>query len=130
MRRRRARERGDIVVGWLVKLVVSLAIAGVAVFEAGAVIVAHVNADSAANDAAGEAVVAYSHLSDAKGAEQAARAAAEKDGALLIGFMVLEGGTEIEVRVEKDARTILLQHASFTRSWTIVQTTRTEPVPK
>jgi len=123
-------ERGDIVLGWLVKLVVTLAIVGVVIFEAGAVIFAHIGADTAANDASGEAAIAYSHAQDAKAAEAAARSSAEMNGAKLIAFSVSADGKNVQVTVEKTASTLLLHRFSATRSWAVVRTTRQRPVPQ
>jgi hypothetical protein len=123
-------ERGGIVVGWLIKIVVSLAIVAVVAFEGGALVLAHVGADTAATDASGEAALAYSHSHDASQARAAAQAQANMDGVSLTGFSVSADGKTVTVTVEKRARTIVLQRLSFTRSWTLVRVTRTRPVPR
>jgi len=123
-------ERGDIVLGWLLKLIVSLAIVGVVAFEGGAVIVAHVGTDTAANDAAGEGALMYSHAHDAKAAEAAARGSAKMNGASLVSFTVATDGRTVTVIVEKTARTLLLQRLSATRSWGVVRVTVRRAVPE
>lgn len=123
-----ATERGDIVLGWLLKLIVSLAIVGVVLFEAGSVIVARVNADSAATDVAGEAALSVGRTSDQKAIEDAARAEAVKHDVTLLGVSVSDDRKSVTVTVEKHAKTLLLHRLSWTRSWTIARTTRTVPV--
>lgn len=123
----RGRERGDIVIGWLVKLIVSIAIVGVVAFEAGAVVVSRVTAESAANDVANEASFVVARSGGFDEAEEAARVEAARQGVVLITFEVLPGNGNdqiIHVVVEKKAKTLLLQRISWTKSWTVVRTDR------
>jgi hypothetical protein len=121
-------DQGDIVLGWLLKLVISLAIVGLVAFEAGAVLVAHVGADSAANEVAGEASFAAAQGGDQKAAEVAARTEAGRQGVRLIGVSVANDGRSVTVVVEKTAKTLLLHRVSFTKSWTVVRVTRSRAV--
>ena len=123
-------ERGGIVVGWLAKIVVSLAIIGAVAYEGGAIVFARVNADTAATDVSGEAAFAYSHAHDTAQAEDAARAQAKQSGVSLVAFSVDPVGKTVTVTVEKRARTLLLQRLSFTKSWTVVRTTRRRAIPE
>jgi hypothetical protein len=122
-------QRGDIVLGWLVKLIVSLAIVGVVAFEGGAVVVAHVGADSAANDASGEAAISYSHRHDLDAAKEAAEESARMSGARVVGFVIAADGKAVIVTVEKKAHTIILQRLGATRSWSTAQATARRAVP-
>jgi hypothetical protein len=123
-----ANSRGDIVIGWLLKLVLSLAIVGLVAFEAGALLVAHVNADSAANEVAGEASFAAAQGGNQKATEDAARTEAARQGVRLIGVSVANDGRSVTVVVEKTAKTLLLHRISFTKSWTVVRVTRSRVV--
>ena len=123
-------ERGGIVIGWLVRLIVTLAIVALAVFEAGAIIIAHVQSDTAATDVSEEAALAYAHSHDADQARAAADAKAKDEGAIVTAFSVDTTGKAVTVTVEKDARTIILRHLSFARRWGDVKTTRTQPIPE
>lgn len=125
----RAMERGGIVIGWLMRLVVSLAIVAVGAYEGGAVIVAHVQSDSAATDVAEEAALAYAHAHDVDQARTAAEDKATTEGATLVRFSVDAGAKTVTVRVEKKARTLFLQRLSFTKKWAVAGTTRSQPVP-
>jgi hypothetical protein len=124
----RANDRGDIVLGWLLKLVVSLAIVGLVAFEAGAVLVAHVSADGAASDAATEAAFVYARGNDATGAEDAAKTEAARSGATLVDFEIADDGHTVVVTVVKKAKTIVLQRIGATRSWTEARSTRRRAV--
>lgn len=129
-RRSAALERGGIVLGWLLKLIVSLAIVAVVVYEGGAVILAHVASDSAATDVSGEAALAYAHAHNADQAKAAATEKAKSEGASLVGFSVDTIHRTVTVTVEKEARTLFLRRLSFTRSWAIARTTRTQAIPE
>ena len=121
-------ERGGIVTGWLFKLVLSLAIVGVVAFEAGALVVAHVNADSAANEVATEAAFAAARGGNEQAAETAAKAEAARQGVQLIGVSLSSDGRVVTVIVEKTAKTLLLHRVSFTKSWTLIRVVRRRAV--
>jgi hypothetical protein len=123
-----ADDRGGIVTGWLFKLVLSLAIVGVVAFEAGALVVAHVNADTAANEVSSEAAFAAARVGNEKAAEDAARAEAAKQGVRLIGVSLSNDGKVVTVIVEKTAKTLLLHRLSFTKSWTLIRVLRRRAV--
>jgi hypothetical protein len=116
------RERGGIVLGWLFKLVVSLAIVGVIAFEAGAVIVARVDADSAATEVASDALEAFRNTHDADKARQVAVESAAEKGVSVDSFSA--SGEIVEVTVSKRARSIVLKHIGAPRDWTIARVTR------
>ena len=123
----RSGQRGDIVIGWLVKLIVSIAIVGFVAFEAGAIVVSRVTAESAANDVANEASFVVGRGGAFQDAEEAARIEAARQGVALIKFEVLpgNGGEQIvHVIIQKTAKTVLLQRLSWTKSWTVVRTDR------
>lgn len=117
-------ERGGIVTGWLIKLVVSLAIFGLVAFEAGAVVVAKVTIETVARDAAGEAADVFRREADGDAAREAARGVAEKNGAVLESFEVVENGEALLVTVSKRAKTIFLHRIGFTEDWAVARSTR------
>jgi hypothetical protein len=124
----RADERGGIVTGWLIKLVLSLAIVGVVAFEAGALVVAHVGADTAANEVATEAAFAAAKGGSQSAAETAAQAEATRRGVRLIGVSVANDGKSVTVIIEKSAKTLLIHRVSFTKSWTLIRVARSHTV--
>jgi hypothetical protein len=117
-------ERGGIVIGWLLKLVVSIAIVGLVAFEAGAVVVAHVTAESAATEVSNEAAFVVGRGGRVPDAEDAAKTEAAKQGVALIAFSVSADREIVSVRVEKKAKTLILHRLSWTKSWTVVRTER------
>jgi hypothetical protein len=128
MRPRVLRDERGIVVSWLLKLLVSIAIVGLVAFEAGAILVAHVSADSAASDAAGVAAFVVALGGNDRSAQNAANEAAAKDGAKLISFAVAADGKTVTVTIEKTARTMIVQRISQLRSWGVIRTTRKRAV--
>ena len=121
-------ERGDIVIGWLLKLVISLAIVGLVAFEGGAILVAKVQADGVANDVATEAAIAYAQGSDFDAAERAAEAEATHAGVELVSLDVASDGRSISVTILKKAKTLILQRIDSTKSWTEARSTRRRAV--
>jgi len=116
-------ERG-IITGWLLKLVVSLAVVGVCAFEAGAIIVARVTVDSVASDAAGEAAAVYARTSSLEEARSAALDYVHTHGGSLTGFTISTDGRSVYVTVEKRAKTLFLHRIGFSKSWAIAHATR------
>jgi len=121
-------ERGGIITGWLLKLVVSLAVVGVFAFEAGAVIVARVTVDTVAGDAAGEAASAYGRTGSADDARSAAVEYVHSHGGSMTGFTIAPDGRSISVTVEKRAKTLFLHRIGFSKSWAIARSTRSRAV--
>ena len=120
-------ERGGIVTGWLFKLILSLAIFGVAAFEVGAIVVAKATIETVGSDALEEAVTAYRPAGDLEAARDAAEAEAERQGAILEVFDRDPNTTEISVQVSKQAKTLFLHRIGFTEDWAIARTTQRRP---
>jgi hypothetical protein len=115
--------RGGIVLGWLLKIVLLLAILGVAAFETGAIIVAKATVDRVTIDAAQEAgqVLASSH--DLTKAREAADKVAAKDGVIVTGLRVIDGGKHVEVTCSKKASTFIVQHIGFLKRFATAKAT-------
>jgi hypothetical protein len=117
-------ERGGIVTGWLLKLVVSIALVGVCAFEAGAIVVAKVGIEGVARDAAGDAAETYARNGNVQEAEQAARDHVERNGAVLESFSVVEGGEAVIVTASKRAKTLLVHRIGAIDDWATARSTR------
>ena len=117
-------ERGGIITGWLLKLVISLAIFGVVAFEAGAIVVAKVTIEDIAGDAVAAAAQEYRTTHNADEAEQAAREVAQAKGAVLQAFSVVENGNAVVVTVSKPAKTLFIHRIGVTKSWAVASSTR------
>lgn len=105
-------DRGDIVLGWLTKVVVVLALAGLVVFDTMAVAVAHVSAQDDANTAAmaaSDVWHAQRGQHDLQAAYNAAAGAVEGKGesVLTAGFTIDPDGT-VHLRLRKQATTLML----------------------
>jgi hypothetical protein len=118
-----ADDRGDIILGWLTKLTVVLAIAGIGLFEA---ISIGSTMASVSDDGSYAALEASSTWDDTKNLQQtydaAVTAAAEQnaqDRVLVKGFTVDPDGT-VHLRIARTARTLLLYRWSKTEPWTHV----------
>lgn len=112
------RERGDIILGWLTRIVVGIAVVGVLLFDGLSIGVAHVSAADDANTAARSASHAWHDDHNVNAALQAATAtAAEHDETIVPASLhVLTDGT-VELKVEKSATTLVVRHIHPLRSW-------------
>lgn len=117
-------ERGGIITGWLLKLVLSLAVFGLVAFEAGAIVVAKVTIEDIAGDAVAAAAHEYGITKNQDKAETAAREVAEAKGAILEAFSVVEDGKAVVVTVSKPAKTLVLQRIGFAKDWAVTASTR------
>jgi len=97
---------GGIVTGWLLRLVATMAVLAVVVFEIGAVVVASVDADDAAGEVARAATVAYRSTGSLVEAETSGQAVADERSVQLRSLE--EDGTALVVVVERSAGTLLL----------------------
>lgn len=99
-------ETGDIILSWLLRLVVTIAVLALVVFEVVTVVLASVRADDAAGEVARAAAVAYgSSGSLERAGEAAAQVADERDVRL---DLLEQDGATVVVEVSAEAGTILL----------------------
>ncbi|HLW17778.1 MAG TPA: hypothetical protein VKV69_10515 [Actinomycetota bacterium] len=115
--------RGGIVLGWIFKIIVLLAILGVASFETGAIIISKVTADRVAIDAAQEAGRVYAGSHDIDKAREAAKQIAAKDGVIVTDVHLIAGGKYIQITVSKKASTFLVQHIGFLKRFATAKST-------
>ena len=120
--------RGGIVLGWLFKIIVMLAILAIVSFETGAIIVAKVTADRVAIDAASEAGQVYSSTGSLSKAREAAVQIAAKDDAQVIHCDLIGDGKYISVTIHKKASTFLVQHIGFLKRFASADSTHSGPV--
>jgi hypothetical protein len=110
---------GSIVLGWLTKIALGLAIVGLLLFEAVSVGLAHMGAQDDARGAASAASDVWQSTHKAELAYQAALSYADEHGDVLSpdDFEALPDGT-VSVRITKVATTLVLRHVKPLRSWT------------
>lgn len=110
--------------GWLIKLLLGIAVVGFAVIELGSPLIARAQADDAAHDVADEAALALSNRRTVEAmSEQCAETAADKDVKLERCELDAEG--RVAVTVTKTARSFLLYRFSQTKDWYQVEASAT-----
>lgn len=105
MRRLRAQD-GDMIVSWLLRLVIGVSALALVLFEIGAVVYAHLDADDAAREVARAGAVAYGASGSLVAAEVEAADAADGRGVTLVTFE--QEATSLVVEVERTAQTLVL----------------------
>jgi hypothetical protein len=115
-------QEGGIVTGWLLRLVAAMAVLALVVFEIGAVVVASVDADSAASEVARAATVAYRSSGSLVEAEASGQAVA--DGRSVELVRLDEDGAALVVEVERAAGTLVLHRFGVTEDLTRRTATR------
>lgn len=114
-------DRGDIVLGWLSRVVVGVAVAGVLVFEVIALVTARVQGTDVANQVAMEASEAYLAKGSLKAAYAAADAEAVKHAAEIVPeSLTAQKDGRIKLRLRRTATTLLLYRTKSTAKWTVI----------
>ena len=108
--------------GWILKLVIGIAVAGLVLFEVGSPVVTGVMLDGQAHDAASDAAKDYFSGHDVNKAQAVAQQDADTDGAKLEHFDVDGQGT-VHVTLSKQAKSYVLHNFGPTKSWYTVRKT-------
>ena len=109
---------------WLTKIVVVIALAGLAVVEVGSPMVTRVQLDGVAHDAADSAAHELFERPDLERARAAAGALATQQSAGLKDFQVDAQGV-VHVTVQREARSLVLRKWQRARSWFDVEVSAT-----
>lgn len=108
-----ARDRGDILLGWLTKMVVALAVVAVLGIDGVTVGLANVSAQDQANNAAAAARDSYAQYKDPQRAYQAALASAKaadpKDTIKPLDFTVTSAGV-VNVTLQRPFHTLVAHY--------------------
>jgi hypothetical protein len=112
-------DAGSIVIGWLTRIVVVMAIIGLVAFDAMAIAQGHVSASDEADEVAQDAHNTWSDTHDVD------KAYATADGEVKArGDRIPKGGFTIEpktgyvtVKVQHSVDTLLAKHFGFSRAW-------------
>jgi hypothetical protein len=116
-------ERGGIISGFLVKMIVVLSLFAVVAFEAGAIIVARVQIDGIAANAAQEAASEYGRAPDISAAKRAAARICTESGAELVRMSISRDGSILSVTARKVAKTFIVQHVGKFAKWRVAEAT-------
>jgi Flp pilus assembly protein TadG len=108
-----------VIAGWLVKIVVVIALVGFAAFELGSPLITRAQLDSTAHDAADEAARVYANTHDQEKACDAANELASHESVTVTACDSLQEGTVQQVRVTvfKEAKSYLLKKFGPTKDW-------------
>ena len=120
--RPRCDDHGGIVLGWLVKLTLTLTLLGVVLFDFIGVGVGRVTTSDAATQVAVAGQDGFQQRQNAEDAYRTATAAAAAAGATLEAFTVARDGTTT-VTLSKPVNTLVLFRLSFTRDLTVARAT-------
>ncbi|HVE98916.1 MAG TPA: hypothetical protein VNA12_07030 [Mycobacteriales bacterium] len=117
-------DRGDIVVGWLTKILLVLVVVAVVLFEAVSIGLAHVGTQDLAQQAARAGSAEFARTKDVQRAYHSAAAiAAEKEGTIEPEEFLVEPDGSVELTVHREATSVLLYRLSATRGWLKVDET-------
>lgn len=123
-----AAQRGGIITGWLLRLVIGLVLLGVVVFEIGAVVIARVGVDGTAQTAAREAALIYGGSRSVEAAQAEAAQKAKEGGATLAEFSISQDGTQVTVTLERKAKTFIIHKIGALKKYATVRASDTATV--
>ncbi|MGI8426797.1 MAG: hypothetical protein ACR2FO_06210 [Actinomycetota bacterium] len=106
--RLRSEDKG-LIVNWLVKLTIFIALAGLVSVEGGSVLLARYQAVEAASAASAEAAFAVRNPDSEGPPEAAAQRIAEYKGARLASLSIDQAALTVTVKVEKTAQSFVIQ---------------------
>jgi hypothetical protein len=113
-----AGDRGDIILGWLTKLVIGISLTGVVAFDGVSIGVAHVSAVDDANSAALSASRAWQSSHDIAHALEAAEQTASEHGETVVdNSLRFDSDGTAHVDIRRDATTLIVRHIHALRSW-------------
>ena len=117
-------DRGDIVVGWLTKIVLALAIVGVCAFEVVSIAVTKVSTKDDATTAAFEASQTWHDTNDVQSAFNTAEAyALDHGGTVDPDSFEVEADGRVTLTLRKEATALILDKVSSAKKWLIVEET-------
>lgn len=121
-------QRGGIITGWLLRMVIGLILLGLVFFEAGSIVVARIGVDGTTKTAAREAALVYGNGRDAEAARAEAEKAATQGGARLVEFTISNDGQEVTVTLERTAKTFVIHKIGALKKYAKVRASDTAAV--
>jgi hypothetical protein len=105
-----------LITGWLLKIVIVIAVIGAVFVEVGSPVITHFQVDGAAHDAADDAASSWFQKKDQTLAQDIASQDAAKEHATVESF-VIDDNNVIHVRLFKQARSFVLKKFSWAKKW-------------
>ena len=119
-----SRDAGSIVVGWLVKIALVLAVLGVGGFDAITVTSANLTTTDDANSAASAAASEFHNSHNVASAVAAANAAiTNADETILPGTLVIGADGTVRLRLTRKVTTLVMRHIGPLRRYTVITVT-------
>lgn len=117
-------EHGDVVLGWLTKLAVSLAVIGLLAFDGISLVVSRFSAADHAQTAATAGADSWAQTKDVQKAYDAALSSISGTGDSIAptDFTVTKEGS-VNLTLRREATTLLLHRVSVLQKWTIAMET-------
>lgn len=106
-----------MVSSWLLKVVLGIVLAGGIVIELGSPLVAKAQADDAANQIADETAFRLNKTFTVRILEDTCKAEGERHRVDILKCVITEDDKAVEVRVRKEARSLVLKNWSATEDW-------------
>jgi flagellar biosynthesis/type III secretory pathway M-ring protein FliF/YscJ len=115
------RDRGSIVIGWLVKVIVVLVVVCLIAFDAIAEVAGRLNASDDANNAASAAAASWQQEHNAQAAFQAAADSLTNDSEKILtkGFIIDPDGT-VHLVLKREVTTVLMARIGPLKKYTTV----------
>jgi hypothetical protein len=115
------RDRGSIVIGWLVKLIVALVVVSLIAFDAIAEVAGRLSASDDANNAASAAALSWQQTHNAQEAFQAATESLTNDAETILSksFVIDSDGT-VHLVLRRDVTTVLMGRIGPLKKYTTV----------
>ncbi len=113
-----------MIAGWLIKVLVGIALLGFAVIELGSPLVTRAQADDAAHEVANEAAFRLRDVNTQQTLDAACAAEGTKQNVTVVACGI-NAKDEIEVKVTKKARSFLLDKFDATKKWYTAEATAT-----
>lgn len=118
-----------MITGWLLKIVISIAVIGLIAVEGGSPLITRAQVDGAAHNIADDATAEYFQTRDEANAREVADEIAADEEVSIEEFGVDPESGVVTVKVFKEARSVLLKKWSTTRSWYEIRVTATGETP-
>jgi hypothetical protein len=117
-----------VISGWLIKVVLGIALAGAIVIEVGSPLVAKAQADDAATQIADETSFRLRDNFTQAQLEESCTTEADKRDVEIVTCDFDRNTNEVVVRVRKEARSLVLKNWSATEDWYLPEATKRRPL--
>lgn len=115
--------------GWLIKIVVAIALVGFIAVEGGSPLITRAQVDGAAHNIANDATAEYFQRNSEERAREVADEIAADEEVAIEEFSVDPATGIVTVKVFKEARSVILKKWSVTKSWYEIRVTAEGETP-